>query len=364
VPDPLRSPLADYHASQGATLGEYHGAVVPARFSDPRQEHEAVRKAAGLLDFSFRIKFAVSGADRVRFLHGMVSNDVKSLTPGRGMYAAMLNAQGHILADLRIYCAEDRFLVDTDADLREKALQGLQKYIIADRVKLEPLEIYALAFQGPRARPLLEKTLHLDLPALQEFDHFPTNYGGFPARVVRAGSTGEDGYEIWAGAHGLLALWAAACGQAPTYEMFPCGTEALESLRIEAGIPRYGAELGEDTLLLEAGLLNAVSFTKGCYLGQEIVERARSRGHVNWKLVGLVVESAQPPASGEKLMSDGKEVGEVTSACVSPTLGKTIALGYVRREVSEAGTKLALGSRPGAEVTTLPFYRAVTPAHL
>lgn len=357
MPETVRSPLADYHVSQGAILGEYHGAVVPTRFSNPRDEHLAVRTAAGLFDLSHRSKFVVTGEHRVRFLQGMVTNDVKNLTPGHGTYATMLNAQGHILADLRIYCSDDRFLIDTDADLCAKAMQSLQRYIIADRVVLEPLPVFALAFQGPRARPLLEKTLHIDLPTLEELDHFSSNYAGFPVRVVRASSTGEEGYEVWVGEKGLAGVWGAACGQAPTYEMLPCGSEALESLRIEAGIPRYGAELAEDTLLLEAGLLNAVSFTKGCYLGQEIVERARSRGHVNWKLVGLTVDSAQPPAPGEKLRSGEKEIGEVTSACASPTLGRIIALAYVRREVAEPGTRLVLASGVPTEVTALPFFR-------
>jgi len=359
MPTPARSPLGDYHISQGASLVDYHGALVPGRFSDSRQEHEAVRKAAGLFDFCFRAKVAVTGADRVRFLQGMVTNDVKKLSPGQGAYAALLNPQGHILADLRLYCAEDRFLIDTDADRREKVLEWLQHHIIADRVKLEPLEVYALALQGPRSRPLLEKTLHLDLPALEEFDHLTTNYAGFPIRIVRASSTGEEGYEIWVGEKGLLGVWGAACGQAPTYDMLPCGVEALESLRIEAGTPRYGPDLSEDTLLLEAGLLNAVSFTKGCYVGQENVERTRSHGHVNWKLVGLVVEAPEAPPPGEKLSADEKQVGEITSACVSPTLGMTIALAYVRREVSEPGTKLVLASGPAAEVAALPFYHRV-----
>jgi aminomethyltransferase len=354
-----RSPLADCHVSQGASLVDYHGALVPGRFSDARREHEAVRKTVALLDFSFRAKIAVTGADRLRFLQGMVTNDVQKLAPGQGTYAALLKPQGHILADLRLYCAEDRFLIDTDADLREKVLEWLQHHIIADRVKLEPLGMYAVAFQGPRSRPLLEKTLHLDLPALEEFDHLRTNYGGFPIWIVRASSTGEEGYEIWVGEKGLAGVWGAACGQAPTYDMLPCGVEALECLRIEAGIPRYGPELSEDTLLLEAGLLNAVSFTKGCYVGQENVERTHSRGHVNWKLVGLTVNAPWAPARGEKLSSDEKEVGEITSACVSPTLGKTIALAYVRREVSEPGTKLVLASGPAAEVAALPFYHRV-----
>ena len=338
-------------------MGEYHGALVPTRFSDPVAEHRAVREAAGLFDFSFRSKFITKGRDHARFLQRIVSNDVKKLAPGQGTYATLLNAQGHILADLRLYCAEDRFLVDADADLRDKAIEILRRYIVADQVEIELLDVYALGFQGPRSRPLLEKTLHIDLPAMQEFDHFATNYAGFPVRVVRATSTGEEGYEVWVGAKGLLAIWGAACGQAPTYDMLPCGSEALESLRIEAGIPRYGQELTEDTIPLEAGLLNALSFDKGCYIGQEIVERTRSRGHVNWKLMGLIVDASIPPRPGEKLVSEAREVGEVTSACLSPTLAKTLALAYLRREVSEPGRQLTFASGVSAQVAALPFYQ-------
>jgi len=354
----LSSPLVGYHRSQDATLGEYHGAVAPSSFGYPVAEHRAVREASGLFDFSFRSLFAMRGRDHAKFLHRVVSNDVKRLQPGQGTYATLLNPQGHILVDMRLYCAPDRFFVETDADLRDKALGGLKRYVISEQVEFEPLDFCALGFEGPRACALLEKTLHIDLPAMQEFDHFATNYAGFPVRVVRAGDTGEEGYEVWTGPSALLAVWGAACGQAPTFGMLPCGTQALETLRIEAGIPRYGQELGEDTIPNEAGLWNALSFTKGCYVGQEIVERTRSRGHVNWKLMGLAMESGVPPAPGEKLIRDGREIGEVTSSCVSPTLNKTIALAYLRREVADPGTKLEFPSGAAAEVVALPFYRS------
>jgi glycine cleavage system T protein len=357
MPDLARSPLADLHVSQGATLGGYHGALVPVRFTDRTVEHLRVRKAAGFFDFSFRAKFSMKGQDRARFLQRIVSNEVKSLVPGQGTYATLLTAQGHVVADFRIYCAEDSFLLDTDADLLGKAMQALGRYIIADRVSIEPLPWFALSIQGPRSRELMEKTLRGDLPVLAESSHFATSLAGFPVRVVQASRTGEEGYEVWVGAEGMSDVWGAFSVQAPGCEALPAGTEALESLRIEAGIPSYGPDFGEDTLPLEAGLLNALSFNKGCYIGQEIVERARSRGHVNWKLVGLDIDSAQPPAAGEKLLSEGKEIGEVTSACISPTLAKTIALGYVRREVSDPGIRLALVSGPAAQVTVLPFYR-------
>ena len=355
--DVIESPLADYHLSQGAKLAEYHGAIVPSQFTNPVEEHQAVRTAAGLFDFSFRAKFALTGRDAQKFLHRIVSNDINVLAPGQGTYATLLNPQGHILADLRVYAAQDRLLVDTDADLRDKAIGILRRYIIGDQVQAEPMETCALAFEGPQASGLLEKTLHVDLPAMKEFDHFATNYAGFPVQVVCVSNTGEEGYEVWMAPKGLMGLWGAACGQAPSYGMLPCGTAALESLRIEAGIPRYGAELGEDTLPLEANLLNALSFNKGCYIGQEIVERARSRGHVNWKLAGVTFERPQPLAPGEKLMLDGKDVGEITSVCVSPTLQNAIALAYIRKEHLEPGTRLQTTSGSMAEVAILPFYQ-------
>ena len=355
--DPFPSPLADAHISRGAILAEYHGALVPLRFSGAVEEHHAVRNSAGIFDFSFHSQFAVKGDDRARFLHRIVSQDIKSLSPGQGAYATLLNAQGHILADFRVYCTKDYFLIDTDADLRDKTMQALARYIIGDRVQLEVVRMLVLAIQGPQSRAFLEKALHADLPQLQEFGHVITTYSGMSVRVVQATSTGEEGYEFWCGAKDSVGVWGALCAQASTDRVLCCGTTALESLRIEAGIPRYGPDMGEDTLPLEAGLLNALSFNKGCYVGQEIVERARSRGHVNWKLAGLFVEAAAVPAPGEKLLSAGKEIGEVTSGCASPTLERTIAMAYLRREVGEPGTKLALASGANAEVTSLPFYK-------
>ncbi len=354
----IQSPLTEAHRQLGATLGEYHGARVPSRFRDPRAEHLAARQAAGLFDFSFRAKLAVKGPDGTSFLHNMLSNDVKRLTPGEGTYATLLDIKGHILADPRVYCAGDVLIVDTDADLVEKVRQHLDRFILMDEVELEPLSLFTIAIQGPKSRRWLETVLNFHVPLPDEFRHATTNVAGGAVRVVRATSTGDEGYEVWAEAEVLKALWGAGLKAAPTLDMAPCGTEALEALRIEAGIPRYGAELDEETLPLEAGLLNALSFTKGCYPGQEIIERARSRGHVNWKLAGLVVDGDATPTAGEKVMREGKEVGEVTSAGFCPTVGssggptggRVLALAYLRREAAAPGTQLALASGAPAEV--------------
>jgi glycine cleavage system T protein len=350
----LRSPLADDHLTRGATLAAYHGAEVPLRFADPRSEHETVRTAAGVFDFSFRSKFVLTGEHGVRFLHRIVSNDVKSLSTGQGTYATLLNAQGRILVDLRIYADADRLWVDTDVDLAEKAITTLKRYIIGDRVEIAPSELCAVAIQGPQSRKALHELLGSSLAGLErEMDHCAVDYQGQSGRVVRLSSTGDEGYEIWLEADAIKRFWRAALEASVASA---CGREALESLRIEAGIPRYGQDLAEDTLPLEAGLLNALSFNKGCYIGQEIVERARSRGHVNWRLMGLRLEEGAPvPPAGASLTSDDKTVGEVTSACFSPTLGRPLALAYVRREVSEPGTKLTLAPGVIAEVAQLPF---------
>jgi glycine cleavage system T protein len=353
--EPLHSPL-EGHTRQAGPLLEYHGALLPAWYSDPLAEHHAVRGAAGLFDLSFRSKFTAQGSDRVRFLQGMVSNDVKALTPGQGVYAMMLDVRGHILADLRIYCAEDHLILDTDADLLEKALQSLGRYNIGGRTPLVPLNACALAVQGPRARTILEQVLGISLPPLAPLSHTPGEWAGQPLRILCAGDAGEEGYELWLNKEGLKPLWEALLERGRAQGLLPCGVNAQETLRIEAGVPKYGSELAEDTLPLEAGVLSALSFNKGCYLGQEIVERARSRGRVNWNLVGLFVEFNGAPTKSDHLLSDGKEIGEVTSACLSPSLNRSIAMAYVRREFSDPGTKLTLSSGALAEVTPLPFY--------
>ncbi|MGH9433230.1 MAG: aminomethyltransferase family protein [Terriglobia bacterium] len=354
---PVTSPLEPSHMKSGVPRVEYHGALLPSHFSDAVTEHQTVRKTAGIFDFSFRARVTAKGSDRTRFLQGMVSNDVKKLEPGQGVYATILDTRGHILADLRIYCTPDFYLLETDADLAEKALQALTRYNVGARVPLEPAGLWAVVFQGPASRRLVEVCLQVNLPAMNEYDFITTAFAEQPAYVVRASSTGEEGYEVWSSREAITAVWERGMAKAAEFGALPCGVEALETLRIEAGIPRYGQDLGEDTLPLEAGLLNALSFNKGCYIGQEIVERARSRGHVNWKLVGLIVDSPQTPSAGQKLLADGKEIGEITSACVSPSTGRTIALAYVRREFQEVATRLILSSGSAAEVTRLPFYQ-------
>ncbi|HTV57130.1 MAG TPA: aminomethyltransferase family protein [Terriglobia bacterium] len=353
--DSIHSPL-EQDLPHAGRLVQYHGALLPACYSNSLAEYQAVRDSAGVFDLSFRSQFTARGSDRVRFLQGMVTNDVKLLRSGQGTYALLLNSRGHILADVTVYCAEDHFIIETDADLLDKALQALNHYNIGGRTPLEPLSVSGLAIQGPKARAVLKEVLGISVFDLASLNHTSTDWMGQAVRILQAGHTGEDGCEVWLDRNGLKPLWDALLERGRDQGLLPCGVNALETLRIEAGIPKYGSELAEDTLPLEADLLSALSLTKGCYLGQEIVERARSRGRVNWKMVGLFLESSEAPKAGDRLRSGDRDVGEITSACPSPALGRTIAMGYVRREVSDLGTKLTLSSGAGAEVTALPFY--------
>jgi folate-binding protein YgfZ len=353
--DSIHSPL-EQHLPRAGPLLQYHGALLPAYYSDPFAEYQAARYSAAIFDLSFRSQFTARGSDRVRFLQGMVTNDVKLLSPGQGTYALMLDARGHILADLAIYCVEDHFVIESDADLLNKALQALNHYNIGGRTPLEPLFVSGLGIRGPKAKSVLEKALGISLPAPGALNHTSTNWMGQAVRIIEAWNTGEQGYEVWLDGNGLKPLCDAFIERGRDQGLLACGVTALETLRIEAGIPKYGSELAEDTLPIEAGLLNAVSFSKGCYLGQEIVERARSRGHLNWKLVGLLLESSTTPQSGDRLRSGDKDVGEITSTCPSPALDRIIAMGYVRREFSDPGAKLAVSSGGVAEITSLPFY--------
>src|SRR5437762_13157162 len=227
MPELVHSPLAGLYHPSGSRLGEYHGAELPLRFSDAQSEHQAVRQAAGFFDFCHRARFAAAGADHVGFLHNMLSNDVKALESGQGVYATLLDVRGHILADLLVLRDRGKIVLETDADLRAKAMQTLERYIIMDDVTLQPIDQFGMGLQGPQSRPLLERVLGTALPDLEnEYDHASLDLpGGQSVSVVKATSTGEEGYEVWAGGSMLTALWKAAGQAAVGCGALPCGTE-------------------------------------------------------------------------------------------------------------------------------------------
>jgi folate-binding protein YgfZ len=355
MPNPLA--LDELHRAQGAAIRDLDGWLLPASYGDPTAEYAALRHAAGVIDRSMLGKVAVTGRDRQSFLQGMLSNDVKSLVPGQGTAAAFLDAHGKVTALLAVYALEDRLLLELPPSLTEKTLQALDKFLISEKAAFEPAdEAFAvLAVQGPRAQALLETLAGLTLD-LAPYHHIEAPIAGAPVRVINRAEGDVPGFHCWtATAHGAT-LWRALTAAGAR----PVGMEALNVLRVEAGIPWYGHDVDETTILPETRLEQLVSYTKGCYIGQEVVARVKYRGHVNRALSGLVLEGDRVPPPGAAVVADGKEVGRITSAVRSPALGKPIALGYIRREHFAPGS--AVGVQDGdalipARVAELPFVR-------
>ena len=357
-----QSPLTERHRSHGAEWIEENGWLLPGHFGDPAEEYRAVRERVGLLDLCHRSLVRLLGPDRVSFLQGMVSNDVKPLLPGQGLYAAILDVSGKILADVRILCADESFVLDLWESLREKILHHLHRYLVADEVEIIDLtgEFGILSVQGPKTRLLLH-----EICAGQEFPSRPYSHrtmriGDAEVGITCATHTGEEGFDLFIETKDLSSVASRLEEAGETLSLRWVGTQALETLRIEAGIPLYGVDMDEGNLLLETGLDHAVSFHKGCYLGQEVVERIRSRGHVNRRLVGLVLEREKAARAGDKILAGDKEVGRVTSSVVSPAVKKPIAFGYVSRDHCRDGTRLAIRSTAEtfpAVISTLPFYK-------
>jgi folate-binding protein YgfZ len=288
--------------------------------------YEALRHGAAWLDLSARGRFLVRGRDRARYLHNVTSNDVKKMTPGAASYAFVLTPQGRIQADLYLFCFPEHFLIDTEPDLREKIPTLILKYKVADQVELEDItsKTGAIGVEGPEA------------PALRPAFANQTDF-----TVVDAAVTGQPGFRVICAIDKFPQLVGVAESDARTVA---AGPEDARAVRIENGKPRYGEDIRAMSLPQETRQIQAVSFTKGCYVGQEIVERIRAQGHVNKLLVRLEVESAEPPAVGAKLTANGSDAGEITSSVRSPASGCVAALAVVRAPYAEPGTRLQAGA--------------------
>jgi tRNA-modifying protein YgfZ len=302
------------------------------------QGYRALKDRAAWIDLTGRGVLRATGEDRARLLHAMTSNHVQQLNPGQGCYAFFLNAQGRILADVNLLCLDDSFLLDVEPDSRQFVYDHLDKFIIADDVTLEDLsdETAIVNVEGPTSAAILAA---LNAPAPEEpGSHAP--WGN--ARVARISYTGQPGWRIFApraAKSSLLASLEASGAVA-------AGPEAARMARIETGKPRFGEDFGDKQLPHETQLLHALHFNKGCYLGQEIVERVRSRGMVHRHLVPLLMETNRPPAQGAKILSGEEEAGEVTSAVFAPDLGAVAALGYLRTEYLSGNPTLTVDSTP------------------
>jgi len=341
-------------ALHGTRPGEHSGEGVAPDSGDVRAEFQALISGCGVYDLSGRAKIAVTGGDRVRWLNGMVSNNVRDLAEGHGVYAFMLNAQGRIQADLYVFQRGESLLVDAESAQREKVLQLFDRYIIADDVEVADFSdrIVAAGLTGPQSREVLERA-SITVPDMQhlQFAEVAWQYAGQQTTVtlLRSGEEAGESWQVWTSPERLSILrgWLITEGARPV------GATALNLFRISRGIPQFGVDIRDRDLPQETGQTRALNFTKGCYLGQEIVERIRSRGAVHRQFTAFAVEGALPEV-GAKIIADEKEVGEITSAAILPLPGeeRAVALGYLRREA--AGKDLRAGTAKLKPVSPLP----------
>ena len=315
--------------------------------SDSRPELTALVGGCGVYRPE-RALLSLTGRDRVRWLNGMVSNNIRDLTVGNGVYAFVLTPQGHIQAEVYAFNRGESLLVETDRAQAETLLRIFRKYIIMDKVEIEDLseKVTVFGITGPKSADVLAMLNVKDLGNLQVTD---VNWDGATLTLVRGDNPSFQNYELWVPAEHADSIWKALL-QSGAIEVHE---QTLETFRILCGIPKIGQDTREKTLPQETGQERALNFNKGCYIGQEIVERIRARGAVHRAFVGFVVEGAAP-AAGTKIQSEGKEVGEITSISDAPFKGKRLALGYVRREFLATDKALTAGAAE-VKTATLPF---------
>jgi aminomethyltransferase len=324
-------------------------------------EYSAVRDGgAGVIDLSSRGRLLVSGSEAVMFLNGLITNDMKTLEMDSWMPAVFPNVQGRLIAAVRIIHRHDGFLIDMEAVSLETVTKLLERFTLAGDFRLRDLtsETAMLSVQGGNAAAVIHQVLGVEAAMIMRGQAATARLeNDSEVTVIRATHSGEDGFDLFAEAQSSPALFELLV-QAGAQ---PLSSPVAETLRIEAGIPRFGIDMDETKVVTETNLDDAISFTKGCYIGQEIIARIKYRGHVAKKLTGVQFDQAVGVESGAKIFSaDEKEIGSITSATISPRLRETIALAYVKYDYLEPGTKVKVVSAEveySGIITELPFIR-------
>ncbi|HVA94105.1 MAG TPA: glycine cleavage T C-terminal barrel domain-containing protein [Candidatus Dormibacteraeota bacterium] len=354
---PLETPLLDLHRSAGAKIGEYFGTVLPSRFGDFSTEYAAARDAVALVDTNFRVIFSFSGPDAQRYVNAILTANVRDLKPGQGAVGLLLTPQGHILAEVETLLDAGCILAISHAMVRERTFSTLEKFIIMDDVTLEDVTAATrtLDLVGHQTAPLLFELCGLDIASTPELGHAEAKLWSTPCRIVRHEFAGHPAAMLLVPSEHMATLWRELEARVRAWGGAAIGMEAINSIRLESGTPWFGLDYSDKNIPHEATLEHShISYEKGCYTGQEIVERVRSRGHANLRITPLQFFSASAPSPGTKLLHDGADAGVVTSGGFSPILDRPIGLATVRREHSAVGTRLDASGTP-AEVIAPPF---------
>jgi folate-binding protein YgfZ len=338
----IETPLGPLHQQAGAELGVWFGCALPNHFGDWQREYWFAHKSVALIDKNYRAYLSFVGPDRIRYLNAILTNNIKDLAPSHGTVSLLLNPQGHIVAEIETLALPDRLFCISYQMIRERLLETLDKYIIMDDVTLtdETPRYGTLALEGPQAARIVHELTGTDLSAFTELATNDVSLASIPCSVVRRSPGEFVGADFLTERQHLESLWQILKDKAVAAGGGPTGYAALSPVRLEQGVPWFSYDFGEKQIPHEAGLEHShISYTKGCYTGQEIVERVRSRGQVNRRRVSLVF-TGSVPASGELLTTEGKDAGYVTRAAFSPILSCPIGMGYVRRESNSPGTVL------------------------
>ncbi len=331
----------EWHKSKGAEFEDFFGVEVPSSYGDIEKEYWALRKNAGVRDVSFFGKVKITGRDAQNFLHRMISNDVKSLQTGKGVWALFLDIKGHIQGDMKIYRFEDFLMMILQRHALDRVTKGLDRYVISEQLRMIDVSEEFGLFQifGPDAAAVLQSKGIQSLPT-EELSFQSASLNGMEIQIIRMGT----GYSI-------LVPAGSATDLLNFLDLQPIGQRAFNIFRIETGLPVLGLDFDDSNLPQESRLDNAISFTKGCYLGQEVIARLDAQGHVNKILMGLESEAELKPE--QKLYFAEKEIGKITSAAYSPLKKLNVGLGYVRREHAKDGQTLQSGNDAGNNTTVI-----------
>lgn len=352
-------PLDQVVTSAGARWEESLGVRMAADYGDVRAEHEVAFAGAAICDARDRGVIEIRGRDRATWLHNLVTNTIKTLQPGEGNYGFAINVKGRILMDFNMLVLGDAIWLDIDRRLIAKALAHFDRYTITEDVQCRDRsgEFARIALTGPKAAEIADALGATNAPVMAALSSAPVALAGRHRLMVRHDFAGVFGVEFFVESEDAARCWERLLEIGAPVGLRPVGRAAIETLRIEAGIPRYGQDIDEEVLPAETDQIErAISYVKGCYLGQEVVERMRSRGALARKLVGLRFsdEGVQPAAP---LRAGEAEVGRVTSVCRSFALAARIGLGYLRTGHTEPGTRVSVGAAGAvtAEVVPLPM---------
>ncbi|HVS87390.1 MAG TPA: hypothetical protein VHF01_04100 [Candidatus Acidoferrum sp.] len=339
----LETPLAATHRKAGGKMAVWFGCSLPDEYGNVDAEFRYARESVALIDKNYRAYLSFTGPDRVRYLNAILTNNIKDLAAGQGDVSLLLNPQGHILAEIETYALPDSLFCVSYAMIRARLIEVIDKYIIMDDVTLtDQTERYAtLALEGPKAPTVVQEISGVDIATLEELSFRDGSVGSIPCRIVRRSPGKIPGAEFVVEREKLAELWQILSEAARRHGGEAMGYKALSALRLAQGVPWFGYDFGEKQIPHEAGLQDShISYTKGCYTGQEIVERVRSRGQVNRRRVELLFSGDTVPEPGALLTMDGKEAGYVTRAARISDPPRILGMGYVRKEGNTAGSVL------------------------